>query len=313
MPLCIANQTTGLCWHNNPIGQIIHINPLATFIPSRPGIPKSPSVTFPSHRQSTGSSSMHQPHSPLGSLHHKSIIRNHAILRRRAIGIAAVILPHNHRRATPHKRIKRNQRALRPYIVIIRCPIHHHHPKLMERMEQIIHNNLIRPLHEHTASPAFALAKKEILRHHIVIPMPKPQPPPAIAKRISAEKIAVGFDRDDFSLAITAFKKVVFDQGSTVARLRVPGISLCNKLKRFVAIVQLALWNIDEVVVVDVVFFSLVSHDESHQLAVVEPIALMIAVVSLVLEPAVVNFNLLTFRTIRVSTCQPAHLSLHSG
>ena len=61
-----------------------------------------------------------------------------------------------------------------------------------------------------------------------------------------------------------------------MARFRVPGISLCNKLKRFVAIVQLALWNIDEVVVVDVVFFSLVSHDESHQLAVVEPIALMI-------------------------------------
>ena len=90
-----------------------------------------------------------------------------------------------------------------------------------------------------------------------------------------------------------------------MARFRIPGISLCNKLKRFVAIAQLALWNIDEVVVVDVVFFSLVSHEDSHQLVVnvplliigkVEPTALMMAVVSLVLEPAVVNFDLLTFR-----------------
>ena len=159
-------------------------------------------------------------------------------------------------------------------------------------MEQIIHNNLIRPLQAHTARSAFALAKKEILRHHIAIPMSKHQRPPAIAKRIPAKNIAIGLHRNNLRLSTTTLKKIVLNHRLTIARLRIVRIPLRNKLKRLVPIALLTIRNIDKIIVVNTVSLALIPNVNLHQLTA----AHLLEIIGLILKSAAINLNLPALR-----------------
>ena len=83
--------------------------------------------------------------------------------------------------------------------------------------------------------------------------MPKHQPAATIAKRISAEHIPIGLHRNNLRLPITTLKKIVLNHRLTIARIRIVRIPLRNKLKRLVPIAPFAIWNIDKMIVMNMV------------------------------------------------------------
>ena len=109
-------------------------------------------------------------------------------------------------RVASRKRVERDARAFCSHVEIVLRAIHHRDAKRIERAEQIVDHDLIRALQAHAPGAGFAIAQKEIFSDRIAIAVPEHQGPAAIPKCISAEDIAIGFHRDNFRLAIAAFK-----------------------------------------------------------------------------------------------------------
>ena len=108
---------------------------------------------------------------------------------------------------------------------------------------------------------------------------------------VSAKDICVRFDGYDFGFTVAAFKEVVFDDGATFTGIGIEGIVFGDELNSFITVACFTIGNIDKMIVVNVVFFTLIANVNLQQLTA----AGFCAIVGFVLEAAVIDFDLLAF------------------
>ena len=230
IPLGSADEAARFHRRDNAVGQITH-GDFRSFYPIACGHAQRAigdiSLPSPIHRLVVVIHEFHSLEIRMGfSLggRDKNIICYRAIFGWRAIGVLAVVEADNQCRAASRKGVESDEGAFCSHVEIVLRAIHHRNAKRIERVEQVVDHHLIRTLQAHAPSAGFAVAKKEVFSDHIPIAVPKHQRAPAVSKRISAEDIAIGFYRDDLRLAVAAFKKVVFDEATTIARRWIVGI-----------------------------------------------------------------------------------------
>ncbi len=176
----------------------------------------------------------------------KDIIRNHTVLRGRAIRILRVVDPDAQTGIAAYEGVECDECPFCANIQIIGCPIHHPDTEALEPSKQVVHNDLALALKPNSSCPPLTVAEKEITLHQVAVTGTKNQEPSRLTKGVVAQDVSVRFHRNDLSLAAAPFEKIVLDDCTTRAGDGIKRILLCDQLHRLVSIVRLPGRNVDK-------------------------------------------------------------------